>query len=172
MRLVVGLILVAAAASCSGAPSDPYPLPSGTPSFWENNPAEVGTGIQSVVLYLTPRPGDRIELLGAEPVGETNGAEVRFFVSRPVLKPDGTSLIGEQLEPLAGAVVSNESTTAGPENTVGIVAEIDAGEPGRYQLTSVRLRYRLNGGAEQVGEGIDVIFTVCAAIPAPAKCEE
>ena len=60
----------------------------------------------------------------------------------------------------------------GPENTVGIVAELTADRPGSYTLTSIRLRYRLNGGPEQVREGIDVVWTVCADEPAPASCSE
>jgi hypothetical protein len=39
-------------------------------------------------------------------------------------------------------------------------------------LTGVRLRYSLNGGPERVGEGIDVVFTICADDPKPADCPE
>jgi hypothetical protein len=52
---------------------------------------------------------------------------------------------------------------------VAIVAEMVADAPGRYQLTGVRLRYKLNG-AERVGEGIDTIFTLCADSSEPEDC--
>ena len=39
-------------------------------------------------------------------------------------------------------------------------------------IENVRLRYRLNGGPERVGEGIDVVWTVCADDPAPADCPD
>lgn len=45
-----------------------------------------------------------------------------------------------------------------------------ADKPGRYTLTSLRLHYRLNGGGEEVREGINVVLTVCAAEPAPVDC--
>ena len=35
-------------------------------------------------------------------------------------------------------------------------------------MTGVRLRYRLNGGPEEVREGIDTIVTICAGDPVPA----
>ena len=49
-----------------------------------------------------------------------------------------------------------------------------ADRPGRYELTNVRLRYRVNGGPERVGDGIDVVWTVCADDPKPAvdDCQE
>ena len=57
---------------------------------------------------------------------------------------------------------------------LAIVAVITAHEPGRYRLSGVRLTYRLNGGEERVGEGIDTTFTVCADDPVPAleSCED
>ena len=80
----------------------------------------------------------------------------------------GERVIGEALEPLAGAVVEASATASpGPENTVGIVAEMTPTTPGTYQLTSVRLRFRVNGGGEQSREGISVFWTVCADDPAP-----
>ena len=133
---------------------------------------EVGGDTSAVVLFLTPRPGHRIELLGAEAVGVEDGAEVRFFFSPPVVKPNGDRVIGDRLERLEGATFANPDTTTGPERTIGVVAEMTATEPGRYELTAVRLRYRINGGAEQTAEGISVVLTVCADDPAPADCPE
>lgn len=172
MRWLAAVVLGSALAACAASQSDQYPMPTGSPTVWQNNPVRLGESAQGVVLYLTPRSGDRIELLGAEPVGETRGARVEFYLSRPVPQADGTLLIGEDLEPLAGAEIRNDSETSGPEHSVGIVAEIEPIEPGRYQLTGVRLRYRLNWGDEVVGEGADVIFTVCGGDPAPGSCDE
>jgi len=123
-----------------------------------------------VVLTLTIRPGDRIELLSAEPVGVGDAATVSFLLSRPVFHPNGDSVIGEEVETVNGAQLASVSASPGPANEVGIVAEATAVRPGRYELTSVRLRYRLNGGAEQVGDGIDVTWTICVDDPAPTTC--
>jgi hypothetical protein len=167
-RRAIVLMVIALLEGCS---SGSYPMPSGPPGAGQTSPATLGTPVPGVVLWLQPRPGDRFELLSVEPIGVDPGATVRFFLSRMVLKPDGTRLIGEQREALAGALIATASNASpGPDNDVGIVAEITADKPGRYTLTSLRLHYRLNGGSEEAREGIDVIFTVCAADPAPTDC--
>jgi hypothetical protein len=122
-----------------------------------------------VVLNLELRPGDRIELLGGEAIGLPAAVQPTMYLSRPVLHANGDRVIGEALEPLAGAVIeAPASASPGPENTVGIVAEITPTTPGTYQLTSVRLRFRVNGGGERVREGISTSWTVCADDPAPS----
>lgn len=151
---------------------DPYPLPTMPPHAGAFVPAATGEAAPTTVLFLTPRPGDEIELLSADPVGVADGATVRFYFSPPVLKPDGTRLIGEDLRDLSGATFRNTTGTDTSDETVGVVAEITAERPGRYQLDSVRLRYRINGGPEQVGEGIDVVFVVWADDPKPETCDE
>lgn len=135
-------------------------------------PASIGEGVPTTVLFLTPRPGDEIELLAAEAIGVADGATVRFYFSPPVRMADGSYVVGEELRDLAGATFANTSETDGPDDTVGVVAEITAQRRGRYELTSVRLHYRINGGPERVGEGTDVVFVVCADDPKPARCEE
>lgn len=157
-------------AACAGG--EPYPLPTMPPHAGARVRAALGEAAPTTVLFLTPRPGDEIELLTAEPIGVGDGATARFYFSPPVLKPDGTRLIGEELRDLAGATFSNTTGTDSPDNTVGIVAEITAQRPGRYELNNVRLHYRINGGPDRVGEGIDVVFVVCADDPKPARCEE
>ena len=101
---------------------------------------------------------------------EPSTAHVRFWLSRPVVKPTGERVIGEVLETLEGAEITTVSASPGPESAVGIVAEMSASGPGRYELTSVRLHYRINGGGEQVRDGISVLFTICVDDPAPADC--
>jgi len=166
----VGIMAAALAAWALSSANDPYPLQTGTgTSQW--NPAPLGTPAQAVVLYLQPRPGDRIELLGAETVGLPPAVQPGLFLSRAVIGADGTSTIGEAREPLEGAVIEAPAGAApGPEHTVGIVAEMTADQAGTYQLTGVRLRFRTNGGFEQVREGITTLWTVCAADPLPS-CE-
>lgn len=161
MRRLLVPILAVGLAGCSILQADPYPL-NGTGGSQQTGPAGIGDPFPATVIFMSPRPGDRIELLSAEPVGVGSGGEVTFYFSPPVHKPDGTILIGERLEPLSGAIVTGE--------TMGVVAEITAHEPGTYTLSAVRLHYRLNGGKEQVAEGIDVVFTVCADDPKPADC--
>jgi hypothetical protein len=166
--LAIALLVVACA-------SDPYPLRPGPPGAALLNPAAVGSSTNATLIYMELRPGDRIELLGAEALGSTDGASIRFLVTRYVPHDDGTFVIGETFEPLEGAVGNGSADTGatpGPDRIVGIAAELTAHRPGRYEVTAVRLRYRLNGGGEQVGEGIDVAWTVCADEPAPADCPE
>ena len=163
--MAMALVVVA----CAG---DPYPLPSGPPNAGQLNPAAVGQPTYALLIYLNVRPGDQIELVGADAVGTLDGATVKFLLSRPIIDAQGGTLLGKDFEDLAGAVVTAVSASPGPVNTVGIAAELTAQRPGRFEVTNVRLRYRLNGGGEQVGEGIDVVWTVCADDPAPADCPE
>lgn len=169
MQRLALAVLAAAVAGCSVVPGDPYPLPNGPSQAWVTAPATIGEPVQTVVLWLNARPGDSIELLSAEAVGVASGATVTFYFSPP-MEADGGTVVGEKLEPLAHAVFSNEGTSIAPKDNVGIVAEITADQAGRYQLDAVRLTYRLNGGAQQVGEGIDAVFIVCADDPKPDEC--
>lgn len=163
--IALALVVVA----CSG---DPYPLPSGPPNAGQLNPVTIGQPIKAVLLYVEVRPGDRIEFVGADAVGTLDGATVEFLLSRPVVDAKGDILIGQDFEGLAGAVITAATASPDPGNSVGIAAELTAQGAGRFEITNVRLRYRLNGGDEQVGEGIDVVWTVCADDPAPADCPE
>jgi hypothetical protein len=163
----IGVLLLVA-----GCTADPYALPTGTDHNDQRNPVSVGHPSEAVVIYLQVRPGDRLELLSAEPASSIDGATVTFFLSRPVHHDTGENVIGEKLEELRGAVVTAVAPSASPENTVGIVAQMTPSRAGRYELDSVRLRYRVNGGSERVTEGIDVAWTVCADDPAPTDCPE
>jgi hypothetical protein len=166
VRRLFALFVVLVLAGCS---ADSYPLlPQGS-SEW--HPAAIGSPVRGVVLYLEPHPGDRIELVSAEAVGSLTGAKIHFYFSPPVLDADGSRTIGEKLLPLAGARVSVDAgASQGPVNDVGIVVEMTAMKAGTYTLTSVRLHFRLNGGPEQMKEGITSVFTVCADDPAPENC--
>lgn len=171
-RRLVAVLFSALIASCS---SDPWPFPAQVPPCCaQSNPAGVGEAILAVVLFIPARPDQRLEFLGAEPIGDLDGATVELFVSPPVPQPDGTVLIGDRLDPLAGAVLETAQVVeSGAEPyTIGIVTELTANVPGRFVLSAVRLRYRINGGAEQVHEGIEVVVTVCADDPKPETCEE
>lgn len=168
-RALLVLAMAVLVAACS---TDPYPLPSGPPHAGQLNPAAVGSPVQAVLVYLQVRPGDHIELLGADAIGSLDGASVTFLLSRPVIEANGDHVIGKDFEDLGGAVVTAVSESPGPDNTVGIAAGLTASRPGRFEITNVRLRYRINGGGEQAGEGIDVVWTVCADDPAPAECPE
>ncbi len=168
-RGLVTMALALVVVACSG---DPYPLPAGPPHAGQRNPASVRQPVNAVLIYLNVRPGDRIELVGADAIGTLDGATVRFLLSRPVIEANGDHVIGKDFEGLAGATVTAVTASPGPDNTVGIAAELTARRPGRFEVTNVRLRYRLNGGGEQVGEGIDVVWTVCADDPAPTDCPE
>ncbi len=168
-RAFLVIVLLGTVVACS---TDPYPLPADPPHAGQTSPTAVGDPVHAVVLYLTAHPTDRIELLGAEAIGSLDGASVTFRLSRPVLEANGDYVIGAQLEDLEGAVFTGGAETSGPGDTVGIVAELTAGRPGRFELSDVRLRYRIDDGSERTGEGIDVVWTVCADDPAPTACPE
>jgi hypothetical protein len=132
----------------------------------ESHPAAVGQEIAGVAFYLEPAPGDSLQLISAEPLGNLEGADVRLLLSRPVEDPPASYTIGEQVEALQGAVVEvSAAASAGPWNDVGIVAQVTARMPGTYDLTGVRLRYRLNGREQQ--RDAELFFRVCADDPAP-----
>jgi hypothetical protein len=172
MRRVLGALAIVVL--LSGCSRDPYPLPVGPPHAGQSQPARVGQPVTAVLIYLAAHPGDRIELLGAEPIGSIDGAKVRFLSSRAVVHASGEMSIGEVFDPLEGAVAATPAGSPGHDpylDTVGIVGELTAQRPGRYEVTSVRLHYRVNGGGERVGEGIDVVWTVCAGDPAPPDCD-
>lgn len=167
------------AVSCAQTGS--YPMSADPPTSTQVNSVAVGQPVTAIVLYLTAQPGDTIELLDAEALGSTDGAVIKYLVSRPVLSASGDHVIGEVFEPLQGAVIATERDAGTPSlavgdviegESVGIAIELMAVLPGRYRIDSIRLRYRLNGGSEQVGDGGDVIWTVCADDPAPAECPE
>jgi len=163
---------MAVALTVMACSADPYPLPSGPPHAGQRNPASVGQKIHAVLIYLNVRPGDRIELVSADAVGTLDGTTVQFLLSRPVIEANGDHVIGKDFEDLPGAMITAVTASPGPDNTVGIAAALTAQRPGRFEITNVRLRYRLNGGSERVGEGIDVVWTVCADDPAPTDCPE
>ncbi len=166
-----GLAAAAVITILISRPVDPYPLQVSTGAS-QSNPTAVGTPARAVVLFLEPRPGDRFELLGAEPVGLAAGERPVLYLSRPVVDPDGNRTIGAALEPLAGAVFEAPAgASPGPEHTVGIVAEITPDRPGIFELTAIRVHFRVNGGGEQIREGISVRWTVCADDSVPTACD-
>jgi len=150
---------------------DPYPLQDGGGSL-VTGPALIGQPTRTVVVFMQPRAGDRIELLGAEQIGFPPDTKPTLYLSRAIPQADGSWLTGEALEPLAGAVIETPAGASPlPQYGVGIVAEMTPTTASIYELTGVRLRFRINGGVEQVREGTSVIWTVCAGDPAPASCE-
>ena len=166
MRRSLGLL--AALLVVIGCAADDYPLKGGI-SF--AGPTTIGQPVSGVVVYLEPRPGDNFVLLGAEPIGVAPGADVAFYLSPTVIEPDGTRMVGEKLEPLAGASFAvDPHASPGPDNDLGIVATITPRVAGTFTLTGVRLRFQLNGGGEQTKEAT-MSFTACAADPAPASSD-
>jgi hypothetical protein len=163
----IAIAAIAVVAGCGL--QDPYPIPEGQASA-TFIPAAVGEPVTEVVMFIEPRPGPRIVLLSAEAIGQLDGASVEFYSSPAVI--DGEDLvIGDQLEELSGTIIEEDPrASADLADTVGIVAEVTAAEPGRYVITGVRLTYRY-GGDEREGEGVDVVLTVCADDPAPTDCE-
>jgi hypothetical protein len=161
--LVLGLLLVLA-----GCASDPALLLSGGTGTAR---ATIGSPSRTVVSFVQLRPGDRLELLSADGVGSLDGTDVQFFFSPPVVSSNGDRTIGELLEPFPGAsFAADPGASPGPDNTVGIVAQMTPRTAGVFQLTSVRVHLRLNGGAPEVRE-VALSWTVCAADPAPVMCD-
>ncbi len=157
---MVAVVAIAAACDMPSPPSstvDSYPLPNDPANLHMFLPAELGSPTRTLVLDVRVRPGDRLELLSANPIGQVSGADVAFYLSR---SPDPSRTVFEPLEPLEGAVVSNDAA-ATKEATVGIVAEITPREQGRFELTDVRLGYRLNDGIAEQSDGITTTLAVC-----------
>ena len=164
------LVLVPVVMILGACTSDSYPLltPAGA-SEWA--PTTVGRPVQGVVLYLELRPGDRIDLISATPIGTLSGADVRLYYAPHVPMPSGGWMIGEKLEPLPGAsVIVDSGASPGPGNDFGFVAEVTPQAPGTYTISTVEVHFRINGGSEQVKTGISQDLTVCAADPAPSDC--
>jgi hypothetical protein len=164
-------IAIAAIAVLAGCGlQDPYPIPEGqaTAAF---HPAAVGETVTEVVMFIEARPGPRVVLLSAEPIGQLDGATVTLYSSPAMIDEDGSLVVGAQLDELEGTIIEAAPRASGDlANTTGIVAEVTASEPGRYVITAVQLRYRLSG-TEREGEGTDIVLTVCADDPAPSDCE-
>jgi len=132
-------------------------------------PVRVGEESGGGVLGVRPYPGDRIEFLGAEAIDLAPGAGVTFQWLPSVRDANGRWGPGK-VEPLAGATVTYDP--AQPADRPGvIVASLTPHGTGRWTLTSMRLHFRVNGGPEQVREGVDVTVTVCAGEEPPLVCE-
>ena len=174
-RRARAIAILAAALVATACSSDPYPLHAGPPGAGQSSPGAIGEAVPAVVLFIQPRPGDSIQFLDAVPIGDLDGATVEVFFSPPTILPDGSRTVGERLLPLAGAVASAAGpAVAGaspdPDAYFGIVARLAAARAGRFVVSNLRLRYRVNGGSVQTREGIDVVFTVCVANPRPTDC--
>jgi hypothetical protein len=100
-RLLLAPVVMAILAACA---ADPYPLlsPAGA-SDWAST--TLGAPLRGVVLYLQPRPGDRLELISAEALGVGPGADTQVYFAPSVVGSDGSITIGDKVEPVAGAVV-------------------------------------------------------------------
>jgi hypothetical protein len=172
VRALLSSAIMLVIAGCGAQPlaTDPYPMPSGSPHAWVNNPVRIGQEVSTTVVFMMLRGHDSIDFGSAEGIGSLDGADVRFFISRPVIHRDGSSVIGEEMHPLAHSSYVNLSNETGPDQALGIVAVITPRRAGRFELERVKLTYRLNEGPVQTREGIDAIFTVCADDPAPADC--
>ena len=66
-----------------------------------------------MLIYLEVRPGDRMELVGADAVGTLDGATVEFRLSRPVVEADGTRVIGKDFEVSRARVVTAATASSG-----------------------------------------------------------
>jgi hypothetical protein len=173
MRRPRALVLAAVALLAACGIQDSYPLPTYPPGAATFHPVAVGHTITEAVLFIEAREGTRVEIVSAEPVGQLEGVAVDFFAASLVEDAGGGVVVGDEREELEGIRIEDlaDASADPPANTVGVVAEITASEPGRFVLTGVRLRYRINGAPERDGEGIDVVVTVCADDPAPTECD-
>src|SRR5260370_12994885 len=102
MKRFLAIAVLVIVAGCS---SDSYPLPSG-PGSSVTVPTRIGTSVPTVVIFMEPRPGDRIEFVSAEPVGTLGDTDVRFHFSPPVINADGSRTVREKLEHLPRATAN------------------------------------------------------------------
>jgi hypothetical protein len=153
---------------------DPYPMPAEPPGDATFHSVAVGETVTEAVLFIETRTRTLVEIVSAEAVGTLEGATVELSASTLTENDQGEIVIGGEPVALAGLRIESlaDPRADPPANTVAIVAEITASEPGRYVLSTVRLTYRINGAPERTGEGIDVVVTVCADDPAPPDCDD
>lgn len=169
LRALCGLVAIGTLVAGCAAPTA-YPLDSG-PGATLAIPAWVGTPLTTAVASIFVHPGDHVRLIGADPIGSLHGATVALFLSRPERREDCTWVTGDLLEPLAGADVTSASEPPGAIDLAGaIVARITPLRAGRFELTDLRIRYRLNDGPERQRDTIGTRWYVCAATPAPDTC--
>jgi hypothetical protein len=166
----VALVLAGAivTAACA-APSVDRRFPSLPADATATSAAAIDAASPFVVVFIDPAAGERIRLISAEPMLEGVAASVSLELSRPVLMADGSRLVGEDTEPLEGAVVIGSSDD--PADTIGIVATMTVHEPGIAHLAGIRLRYALGAGIELEASGTDVDWWVCADDPKPVSCD-
>ena len=129
-RLWLAIVTVMLVGGCTAARPGGYPLPAEQPNAHQFSPAALGVPSTAVVIYLRLRPGDRIELVGAEAVGTLDGAAVTMLVSRPVIEANGDQVIGAAFEPLDGAMLTAVSASPGPDNDIGIAGRLVADQSG------------------------------------------
>jgi hypothetical protein len=161
---VVALVAAAMLAGCDAAiipGADNYPFPNERPSAHQYTPAAVGQPVHAIVLYLRPHLNDSIEFLDAVAIPTVTGADTRFYLARPVIKENGQTEFGQQLEPLIGAKLTRTSPSQGPETQYGIVLEVTPREARRFEITDLRFNYRLNDQPAETGNGMTTTFTVC-----------
>jgi hypothetical protein len=173
MRRATAAVVAAAVLAGCGL-QDPYPMPAEPPGDATFHAVGVGETVTEAVLFIEARTRTRVEFVSAEAIGTLEGATVELFASTLTEDDQGDIVIGDERVELAGLRVDELADPGAdpPANTVAIVAEITASEPGRYVLSTVRLTYRINGAPERTGEGIDVVVTVCADDPAPPDCDD
>lgn len=173
----IAALLVAGCGNGLLGGGDPYPMPAGRPHTAQGNRVVPGQIADGHLLWVTARPGDRIELLGAETIGAEPLGPMELLLSRVIAQDDGSWLWGDpdHLEPLAGAVLEGMPAPSGevdaPESTVLIVGRVIPDRAGRMEVTDVRSRYRINGSDAREGTGISTVWAVCADDPAPVDCE-
>lgn len=92
-------VLAGVLTACTVDPAYPLLAAPGASQF---SPTALGAPVRGVVLYLEIRPGDTVELVTAEALGVAPGADVATYFSPPITSADGSTLIGQRLEPLEG----------------------------------------------------------------------
>jgi hypothetical protein len=165
---------VAAAVLAGCGLQDPYPMPAEPPGDATFLSVAVGETVTEAVLFIEARTATNLEIVSAEAIGTLEGATVELSASTLTEDGQGEVVIGDDRVAMAGLRIDDlaDPRADPPANTVAIVAEITASEPGRYVLSTVRLTYQINGAPERDGEGMDVVVTVCADDPAPSDCDD
>lgn len=157
LGVVLALLVACTTTSVSPSP-DNYPLPNDPPTLHVFLPAALGSAVRVVVSVIRIRAGDRIEILSGQPIGKITGADVELFISRQ--RSPGQTLPAEPaLNSFEGAVMTNSAD--GGETQVAVVAQITPQSEGRFELTDLRVTYRINDGIAEQGTGIVATVTVC-----------
>lgn len=169
--MAVVALLALALAGCSTSATTPY-FPADTTRVTHLTPISTGGTAATGFTRLKAQPGDRVELVAAEPLDMEGDAPIKAYVLLMSATGGGGVGAGDVTgEMLPGQVVSDllvplEGFVLTPDiGQIQVVFATTPGAPGRISWDRSRLRYRVNGHSRW--QDWDYGTVVCAGDPPP-----